>query len=732
METERIFIRGVDRTNDIKSYELIDNKCHVLFKNRNKKYSYSLKKISIERKSNDPFVAYKEIANNSKVKEDFSALGKYYDNVTIKENSLIHKYLNGIPLDSFNDDNPLIFPFRFNMSQLDATRRAFTNELSIIQGPPGTGKTQTILNIIANIIILDENVAVVSNNNAAVENVKDKLNENEYSYIFAQLGNKVNQVKFFENQSLDIGDISTKKLTQSGLEISNIMLADYSAKLEFLNNVDREKNKVTEELNALKLEQSYYNNIERIEDLEEELYISFRSLGYDKIIDFLVDHRIMITENEKLNFINKFKLFVKYGIYKFRELQDNDDEVVSRFQKIYYKLKVNDLEKNLSNCIKELKSQKFDDFVEKHQNISKNIFDHHLSQRFKENKKTYTKENFKLNFDSFIEDYPIILSTAYSITYSAKKDFVFDYIIVDEASTLDLVKAMLPLSCAKNIIIVGDQKQLPHIPEKTDYIFDNEAYDYTNQNLMSSLDCLYGDTLQRTLLKEHYRCHPDIIRFCNMKYYNGELIVYSKCNNCNPISVIKTAPGNHMREITKGKKGTFNQRELEELNNLIANKTDYKIKLYSEDLNDLGLITPYRYQVELAEKLNPKAIEKDTVHKYQGREKHIIVYSTILDQSFKSIFKMSFVNDSKMVNVAVSRAKNQLILISDVNTFKAKNGNNIGDLLKYIEYHDENNLKEGQIVSVFDLLYKEYSRKLLSRKKAMHNIKKDIKFDSEK
>ena len=43
---------------------------------------------------------------------------------------------------------------------------------------------------------------------------------------------------------------------------------------------------------------------------------------------------------------------------------------------------------------------------------------------------------------------------------------MFDYVIIDEASTLDLVKAVLPLSCAKKSVIVGDQKQLPHIPEE--------------------------------------------------------------------------------------------------------------------------------------------------------------------------------------------------------------------------------------------------------------------------
>lgn len=52
----------------------------------------------------------------------------------------------------------------------------YKSNISVIQGPPGTGKTQTILNIIVNLAIMqNKTVAVVSNNNEAVKNVKDKL-----------------------------------------------------------------------------------------------------------------------------------------------------------------------------------------------------------------------------------------------------------------------------------------------------------------------------------------------------------------------------------------------------------------------------------------------------------------------------------------------------------------------------------------------------------------------------
>ena len=58
-----------------------------------------------------------------------------------------------------------IFPFGCNNSQYKAVKNAMENQISVIQGPPGTGKTQTILNIISNILMQGKTVQIVSNNN---------------------------------------------------------------------------------------------------------------------------------------------------------------------------------------------------------------------------------------------------------------------------------------------------------------------------------------------------------------------------------------------------------------------------------------------------------------------------------------------------------------------------------------------------------------------------------------
>ena len=85
---------------------------------------------------------------------------------------------------------------------------------------------------------------------------------------------------------------------------------------------------------------------------------------------------------------------------------------------------------------------------------------------------------------------------------------------------------------------------------KAKAIFDSfhvsEGYQYTNSFLQSILDVMPNVT--QTLLREHYRCHPKIINFCNQKFYRGELIIMTTDKGEEDVlSVVKTVAGNHER-----------------------------------------------------------------------------------------------------------------------------------------------------------------------------------------
>lgn len=176
----------------------------------------------------------------------------------------------------------------------------------------------------------------------------------------------------------------------------------------------------------------------------------------------------------------------------------------------------------------------------------------------------------------------------------------------------------------------------------------------------------------------------------------------------NPLYIYYPAPGNHMRVLNNMvERGNYNQRELEILRKEIAEGELLK----NVNKNDIGFTTPYRKQAEKAA-LQNKEIESKTVHKYQGKEKKVMILSTVLDNSNAGKRRMNFVDDPCLVNVAVSRAEEQFILITNEKLF-SEQSNEIKALIQYIKYNSlDKNIINSQIVSVFDLLYNEYSPRL--------------------
>ena len=190
--------------------------------------SYKIEEKTPSEKLDALFNYFYEISKHMKsdksddsVQFDKSFLQNEYDKInndkkSISEDSVAFLYAQGKPADLLipnKQTNSYIYPFKTNYSQYQAIQSAFSYKISVIEGPPGTGKTQTILNLIANIILQGKTVAVVSNNNSAFENVYKKLKENQYEYNFlcAKLGNRANREEF-EIQNNSKENIYFKKL----------------------------------------------------------------------------------------------------------------------------------------------------------------------------------------------------------------------------------------------------------------------------------------------------------------------------------------------------------------------------------------------------------------------------------------------------------------------------------------------------------------------------------------
>jgi len=120
-----------------------------------------------------------------------------------------------------------------------------------------------------------------------------------------------------------------------------------------------------------------------------------------------------------------------------------------------------------------------------------------------------------------------------------------------------------------------------------------------------------------------------------------------------------------------------------------------------QGFDDIGVITPYKEQVEYINSHFEKEDFAATVHKYQGRENDVIIMSTVDDTI------SDFCDDSNMVNVAVSRAVKKFCLATTGN--EQKRGGNISDLLDYIRYN-RCEVLESNLHSIFDYMYDAYSK----------------------
>ena len=590
------------------------------------------------------------------------------------------------------EKNEIIFPFGLNNSQMDAVNRAINNKISIIQGPPGTGKTQTILNIIANVIMKNQTVAIVSNNNSATNNVYEKMQKYGLEFLCAKLGKKENKEKFINEQTGKYPKFA-EKLYFGEEDILKKKIAKLNEEIPALYEKESRIKKLKIELKELQLEQKYFEQYEQSK-LKRNLKLkNLKKISSEDVLKLKTEY----NEKKRKNLAIIYKSLIRYGIGECKDYLEKSIDLDLYYSRLFYILKINEVTTEINNLLRELKfelKRKTEILIE----ISNKLLNEKIRKKYNINdaRHIYTEKEISKTSANFNNEYPVILSTTHSIRKCINEEHIFDYVIIDEASQVDLITGILTMSCARNIIIVGDVKQLPNvikvydkrtIDKLTKEYGITQNYNYTKQSLLSSvLETL--PTVPQTLLKEHYRCHPSIIEFCNKKFYNGELIIQTEDNGENNIlKVYKTVPGNHAR-------GHLNQRQIDVITNEIIPELIEK----GIESNDIGIISPYREQKEAImqkEKCSNSVV--DTIHKFQGREMEAIILTTVDNQI------SDFVDNINMINVAISRAKKYLRIV--VPYEKQHLNTNISDFIKYVEYNNFE-VVNSNVKSIFDLLYK--------------------------
>ena len=573
------------------------------------------------------------------------------------------------------------------------------NKLIAVQGPPGTGKSQTIVNLVAHLIANGKTVLVASRMDKAVDVVADRLNSLGAPYLALRAG----RLNYQRQLSEQLKDLVSGKV---GLDddLDDIIFADIKDMKQHLDILRQTEQKCEK---IIKLEQQWH-------DLKDEIAAQSTNIGtleYIKRplkkteIDNINDVIKILSDNmEKSGFFAGLaNMSSLHQLKKILEIKDFDVEpenldrlkveldfvtqkwnlrkIESDIQKIGNLHVMNEQIRQMkrkqgSLAINILKSTRRDALKALLHDSKKvgRIKIHAralVSRKKKSNDNILETEDFKPLLDAF----PCWCVTTYAVSDSLPlKPGMFDVAIIDEASQCDIASCFPIMYRAKKTVVVGDDKQLPHlsflekakeqsflsqygIPDKYQLMWrfrTNSMFDLADYYSMNSV-----------MLDEHFRSLPPIINFSNHEFYNDRIRVMKKDTLKNDAIDIVMVP--------EGKVDADATRNLPEIEALV--KTLHEIIIEDERNNpdnpiSIGIISPFRAQVEQLKISVPKVlsdymikkhkIEIGTAHTFQGDERDIILMSwAFANNSYPQ--SITFLQKPNLFNVAITRARSKCI-----------------------------------------------------------------------
>ncbi|MFW6436380.1 MAG: AAA domain-containing protein, partial [Halococcoides sp.] len=234
-----------------------------------------------------------------------------------------------------------------------------------------------------------------------------------------------------------------------------------------------------------------------------------------------------------------------------------------------------------------------------------------------------------------------------------------DVAVIDEAGQLTEPGALAAIALADRFVLVGDHHQLPPVVQS-----DPEAGATLSRSLFERLIETYPEA--GVMLTRQYRMAQRIQAFPSREFYDGALRPADGETAAQKIAdlpaVDAAAVPAHLRRRVAfidpdgADRGAVNPIEADTVAEIVA---AYRAAGVSDDA--IGVIAPYRAQVAAIERRVPDTITVDTVDRFQGSSREVIVLSFVGTGSLDGpIFE-----DYRRVNVALTRAKKALVLVGD-------------------------------------------------------------------
>ncbi len=536
-----------------------------------------------------------------------------------------------------------------NLDQLLAIHNGMKYPLAYIQGPPGTGKTNTIINTIVTAFFNERTVLFASYNNHPISGVFEKLTD---------MTHKGKRIPF---PVLRLGNV--EKVEEAIQYIKEVYKQAKDITV-FDGTLDKRKGDRTERAKKLSSLLEEYEKVLELKDRKETIS---RLMEYQKrnvlamqMLPFQAD-----LQGRQLTMVEaEIKKTGDFTDEQAMALVDSDFERLREY--LYY---------TSARYIKKLGQNQYKDLYDI-------IF--HMegeSQIEKFNKFLSKTENVK----RLQKIFPIVITTCISAHKIGRPEPMFDMVIIDEASQCNTAVSLVPIIRGANLMLVGDPQQLSPVillDEITNQKLRQkygvvEEYDYRKNSIYKTfLAC--DSVSDEVLLHNHYRCNEMIIGFNNRKYYNSKLKVCSKNTETQPLVYVNVC--NSRVDI----KNTA-PAEVDAIIEYARMNTDKSI----------GIITPFVNQRRLIEqeiKTHQLAnVACGTVHAFQGDEKDVVLFSTVLTEKTQEGTYGWLKNNKELINVATSRARDKLIVLADwKNLNRLRKENEEDDLYELVQYVRQN------------------------------------------
>lgn len=288
---------------------------------------------------------------------------------------------------------------------------------------------------------------------------------------------------------------------------------------------------------------------------------------------------------------------------------------------------------------------------------------------FKEvkNIRTEIKKLQAYNEEKLLEEADVIAGTPIGLYDAGITHHHFHTLVIDEAGQCIEPLAWCIFPLAEKMVLAGDHWQLP--PTVLSYEAGRLGFN------RSILETAIAQTPDVYLLNTQYRMRPVIAGFSSNYFYQSLLLTAAQLTNT----------GTHLTFIDTAGSG-YNEKRGPDGSSL-QNEGELRIvqKLLEAEITDLAaaaLISPYSGQVAAAKECLPGQLRISTIDSFQGQEKDTIIVSLVRSNDDGEI---GFLKDYRRMNVAITRAKEELFVIGDSATIGADPFYHA--FLTYIEQH---------------------------------------------